>query len=126
MLIALQLFCAFLLGIGFIFTLIEFRSRFGPLFRNFSVCLLVFPSAALMDLFSYVDTVPPGTKLVLQQGMHLLMLPFIPFSIAHILNIANRPSTKAPWIFVALPTLWHALHPVRLSCHDRPPAFRAA
>jgi signal transduction histidine kinase len=112
MLLALQLACAFLLGIGFIFTLIDLRTRFGPLFRNFSICLLFFPTVAFLDLLSYADYVPPDAKLLLQRSMHLLVLPFMPFSIAYLRKIAGRRPGLAPLIFSLIAIL---LAPIELT-----------
>ncbi|HKP97552.1 MAG TPA: HAMP domain-containing sensor histidine kinase [Fibrobacteria bacterium] len=99
MLLILQFLCAFLFGIGFLFTIIDRRTQFGPLFRNFSVCLLVFPVVAMLDLFSYSEQTSPAMKLLLQRSMHFLVLPFIPFSVFHILKIAGRPARRAALLF---------------------------
>jgi hypothetical protein len=38
------------------------------------------PGLALIDLLSYADGTDPGTRLVLQRLMHVLVMPFIAFS----------------------------------------------
>lgn len=92
MLLTLMLFSAFLIGIGLIFTLIDLRTRFGPQFRNFSVCLAVMPGAALLDLFSFADWTGPETRLLLQRLLHLYVLPFTVFSAHYLPKVAGRRS----------------------------------
>lgn len=99
MLLTLLLFSAFLMGIGLIFSVIDFRTRFGPQFRYFSACLTFMPGAALLDLYSYADWIAPERRLLLQSLLHLYVLPFVVFSAHYLPKVAGM---RMPFLVTAL------------------------
>jgi signal transduction histidine kinase len=101
----LQYLAAFQLGIGFIFFVVDLRTRFNPLYRHFCVCLLVMPSMSLLDLFSYASSTPPEARLILQRILHLVVLPYIPLSIAFLRKLAGARRGIPTEIFVLLTAL---------------------
>jgi signal transduction histidine kinase len=90
MLLVSQMLCSLLFAIGFLFTLIDMRTKYDRSFRYFGLSLIFLASLAAIDLWIFPELTTPSERLFWQRVYHAVACLFIPYSLSYLYLITKR------------------------------------
>ena len=92
----------FMLGIGFIFTWIDFRTPMGLQFRYFATQLLIFPLVTIVYQLSVFPGLSAKAYLLLTQALHCVSIVFIVNAIYFMSTITGKTRIPIFKVFLVL------------------------
>ena len=108
MLFALQFICAFLMGVGCLFIVIELRTRFDRAFLYFGIALVILCLVVGIDLW-VLPGAPPGIMHAGLQTYHILSCAYIVFAVWYLMLFVNAVNKKVLGTFAIASILFMVL-----------------
>ncbi|MEO6097625.1 MAG: HAMP domain-containing sensor histidine kinase [Fibrobacteria bacterium] len=100
MLLVLQILCSFLFATGFLFTLIDLRTKYDRSFRYFGLSLIFLASLAAIDMWVFPRLGSDREHLFWQRVYHAVACLFIPYSLSYLYLITKRRGSQVPRYFL--------------------------
>jgi signal transduction histidine kinase len=98
--LVLQILCSFLFATGFLFTLIDLRTKYDRSFRYFGLSLIFLASLAAIDLWIFPRLETGREHLFWQRVYHAVACLFIPYSLSYLYLITKRRGSQVPRYFL--------------------------